>query len=84
MWNVLSDEETGAAAQFIQNYAEVNGLPQTAAPRAHNGLAPIYSPTYTTKNIVHSLFLKSGGTMSSYMSFTRIWTKTCADIVISP
>ena len=81
VWNALSDEETGAATQFIQNYAEVNGLPQPAALRGHNGPAPIYLPTYTTKKMVHSLFLKSGGTMS-YMSFTRIWTKTCADIVI--
>ena len=65
----------------MQNYAEVNCLPQPAAPRGHNGPAPIYLPTYITKKMVHSLFLKSGGTMS-YMSFTRIWTKTCADIVI--
>ena len=81
VWNLIPEEETIAAAQFIQNYAEVNGLPQPAAPRGHNGPAPTYLPTYTTKKMVHSLFLKSGGSMS-YVSFTRIWTRACADIVI--
>ena len=31
-WNAFSAEETSDAVQFIQNYADKNGLPQPAAP----------------------------------------------------
>ena len=80
-WNVHSDEENLSATLFIQNYADVHGLPQPAAPRGHNKPPPIYLPCHTTKKMVHGLFMSSGGTMS-YVSFTRVWKTTCADIVI--
>ena len=45
----------------------------------HNG--PALFANLHHIEMVHSLFLKSGSIMS-YISFTRIWTKACADIVI--
>ena len=80
-WNVHSDEENLSATLFIQNYADVHGLPQPAAPRGHNKPPPIYLPCHTTKKMVHGLFMSSGGKMSN-ASFTRVWKTTCADIVI--
>ena len=80
-WNVHSDDENQSATQFIPNYADVHGLPQPAAPRGHNKPVPIYLPCHTTKKMVHGLFMKSGGSMS-YISFNRVWTTTCADIII--
>ena len=56
-----------------------NQLPQGG----HNKPPPIYLPCHTTKKMVHGLFMSSGGTMS-YVSFTRVWKTTCADIVILP
>ena len=80
-WNVFSAEETSDAVQFIHNYADKNGLPQPAAPRGHNGAAPIYLPCFTTKRMVHSLYQTTGGVMS-FTSFKRVWLKMCADIKI--
>ena len=77
-----SDDENQSATQFIQNYADAHGLPQTAAPRGHNKPAPIYLPCHPTKMMVHGLFMKSGGSMY-YISFTRVWTTACADIIIT-
>ena len=48
-WNVHSDEENLSATLFIQNYADVHGLPQSAAPRGQNKPPPIYLPCHTTK-----------------------------------
>ena len=76
-WTVHSDEENLSATLFIQNYADVHGLPQPAGHKP----PPIYLPCHTTKNMVHGLFMSSGGTIS-YVSFTRVWKTTCADIVI--
>ena len=80
-WNILSPEATTAAVMFIQNYGDVNGLPQPAAPRGRNSAAPIYLSCFTTKKMVHALYMKKGGEMS-YRSFAKIWSKMCADIAI--
>ena len=80
-WNAFSPEETSDAVQFIQNYADKNGLLQPAAPRGHNGAAPIYLLCFTTKRMVHSLYQTRGGVMS-FTSFKRVWLKMCADIKI--
>ena len=80
-WNVLSDEDKQSAAKFIENYADVHGLPQPAAPRGHNKPAPIYLPCHVTKILIHGQFLQSGGSMS-YISFLRVWLSSCADIII--
>ena len=80
-WNTLDEAETAAAVQFIQNYGDVYGLPQPAAPRGHNGPSPIYLPCFTTRKMVHGLDQQAEGAMS-YRSFTRVWSKVCADVVI--
>ena len=80
-WNALNPEEASTAATFIQNYADKHGLPQPAAPRGHNGVAPIYFLCFTTKHMIHALYLQAGGCMSK-SCFKRVWLKTCADIVI--
>ena len=80
-WNVISPDESQKAMLFIQNYADVNGLPQPAAPRGHNGPAPIYLPCFVSKLMLHGLYAQAGGTMS-YRSFLRVWSSMCADIVI--
>ena len=80
-WNTLDEAETAAAVQFIPNYGDVYGLPQPAAPRGHNGPSPIYLPCFTTRKMVHGLYQQAEGAMS-YRSFTRVWSKVCADVVI--
>ena len=67
-WNTLDEAETAGAVQFIQNYGDVYGLPQPAAPRGHNGPSPIYLPCFTTRKMVHGLDQQAEGAMS-YRSF---------------
>lgn len=80
-WNALVGDEADGAVKFIRNFAEVNGLPQPAAPRGHNTAAPTYLPCFVTKKMLHAEYMKSGGAMS-YSTFTRIWKSKCPDIVI--
>ena len=80
-WNALNPEEVSTSANFMQNYADKHGLPQPAAPRGHNGAAPIYLPCVTTKNMIHAFYLQEGGSMSK-SSFMRVRLKMCANIVI--
>ena len=79
--NVLDPAEVDMAAQFVRNFAEVNGLPQPAAPRGHNGPAPTYLPCSYTKKMIHGLYMNAGGVMS-YVSFTRVWAGRCKNVVI--
>ena len=59
--NALSGEDIESAVTFIQNFADVNGLPQPAAPRGHNKPAPTYLPCLTTMKMLHANFITAGG-----------------------
>ncbi|KAJ8302402.1 hypothetical protein KUTeg_021389 [Tegillarca granosa] len=52
-------EDIQKVSQFIANYAEEFGIPQSAAPRGRDNVPPIYLPCDTTKIFVHSKYLSS-------------------------
>ena len=81
-WNAVPADEVGRVRNFIQHYGAIHGLPQPAAPRGHNKPAPTYLPCVTTKKLVYSLYVKSGGSNVSYPTFVKIWNREAPSVVI--
>lgn len=74
-WNVSSPEMRERVAEFIRNYASVNGLPMPAAPRGRANNAPTYLPASESFSSVHIDYCtaQEGDEMVSLSTFKRIW-----------
>ena len=80
-WHDVTAEEVTKVRDFILNYASINGLPQSSAPRGHNVAAPTYLYSVSTKKLIRALYMKAGGTVS-YQTFNKLWLRDCPDIII--
>lgn len=73
--------------QFIVSYSEENGIPQPAAPRGRDDIAPIYLPASDTKKNIHKLYISgceaSNARFVKYSSFLSIWKSCVGHIKIS-
>ena len=80
-WHAVAAEEVTKVRDFILNYASTNGLPQPSAPRGHNVAAPTYLPSVSIKKLIHALYMKAGGTVSS-QTFDKLWLRDCPYAII--
>ena len=80
-WHAVTAEEVTKVRDFILNYASINGLPQSSAPRAHNVAAPTYLPSVSTKKLIRALYMKAGRTVS-YQTFDKLWLRDSPDVII--
>ena len=80
-WHALTCDDIQMVKSFIYKYASIQGLPEPAAPRGHNGPAPTYLPCSTSKVLLHSQYVKAGGSVA-YRTFAKIWADQCPDVII--
>ena len=69
-------EDIKAAVQFIVNYADINGLPQPAAPRGTDNTPPVYLHCSNTKKSVHKEYqdsLPDGARCIKNTTWNKIW-----------
>ena len=85
--HALKYEDVRKVVQFIINYADEYGLPQPAAPRGRDNIAPIYIPAGTTKAMVHSSYRESCEESIQRAikksAFYNIWNSVLAHIKIA-
>ena len=81
-FDVVSD-----AAQFIKNFAEINGIPQPAARSGRAKNPPVYLPASLNYKIVHLKYVEacqlkdSHAKFLAYKTFVNVWKKCLPDII---
>ena len=82
----LAFEDIRAAVQFILNYADINGLPQPAAPRGTDNTPPVYLHCQNTKKSVHKDYrdsLADNARVIKYTTWTKVWRNCVPHICIA-
>lgn len=83
-WNVCTEEMRCRVAEFIRNYASINGLPMPAAPRGRANNAPTYLPaseTYVSVYMEYCDAQQEGEESVSLSTFKRIWHVRQPDVI---
>ena len=81
-FDIVSD-----AAQFIKNFAEINGIPQPAARSGRAKNPPVYLPASLNYKIVHLKYVEacqlkdSHTNFLAYKTFVNVWKKCLPDII---
>lgn len=85
--HALAFSDIEKLVKFIQTYSTENGLPQPAAPRGRDDVAPVFLPAYTTKKSIHGTYAEACQDTSSriiqYKTFCKIWNHCCPHIKVN-
>ncbi|XP_053386664.1 uncharacterized protein LOC128550843 [Mercenaria mercenaria] len=82
-------EDIKRLVQFVSNYADDYGMPQPAAPRGGDNIAPIYLTSETTKMNLHEKYVNMCAQFEptcrsvKYSTFCNIWTHCLPHIRIA-
>ena len=80
--NALKFEDIQRVVKYITNHADINGIPQPAAPRGRDNIPPVYLSADTTKCQLHSDYVAASADSDppvrtvKLSSFKTIWL-TC-------
>lgn len=85
--HALTYEDVLRVVNFLQSYADDQGLPQPAAPRGRDGIAPIYLHSSNTKRAIHSIYESSLQEQNvrrvKLSAFCQIWQSCLPHIIIA-
>ena len=85
--HALKYREIKYCVDFLVNYSDQFGLPQPAAPRGRDGIAPVFLPASLSKDKLHKEYLQACQANSirplRITSFKQTWTQCVPHIKIA-
>ena len=85
--HALKYKEIKYCVDFLVNYSDQFGLPQPAAPRGRDGIAPVFLPASLTKDQLHKEYLQAcqenNICVLRLTSFKRTWAQCVPHIKIA-
>ena len=85
--HALKYKEIKYCVEFIVNYSDQYGIPQPAAPRGRDGVAPVYLPASLSKEHLHKEYrlacVENNIRVLGITSFKETWTQCVPHIKIA-